>query len=173
MSQRYDRQRAQKEYKNVERSTKQMQSSRYTSYKNMLNKSWDFPTFPKITVVVTQVKYKVSILERHITKQLCILAFCMWTKIQSHSVQSPTVEVMTQLQYGHICHQYLNTFGTITRKSIPFISYRTVLPHSTDKRRIFTCFVRNCIKKVLRVVVPGTFQRQDMARVQRMGLEVS
>ena len=26
---------------------------------------------------------------------------------------------------------------------------------------------------VLRVVVPGTFQRQDMARVQRMGLEVS
>ena len=48
-------------------------------------------TFPKITVVVTQVKYKVSILERHITKQLCILAFCMWTKIQSHSVQSPTV----------------------------------------------------------------------------------
>ena len=28
----------------------------------------------------------------------------MWTKIQSHSVQSPTVDVMTQLQYGHICH---------------------------------------------------------------------
>ena len=81
--------------------------------------------------------------------------------------------VMTQLQYGHICHQYLNTFSTITRKSIPFISYRTVLPHSTDKRRIFTCFVHNCIKKVLRVVVPGTFQRQDIARVQRMGLEVS
>ena len=65
MSQRYDRQGAQKEDKNVERSTKQMQSSRDTSYKNMLNKSWDFP---KITVVVTQVKYKVSILERHITK---------------------------------------------------------------------------------------------------------
>ena len=166
MSQRYDRQGAQKEDKNVERSTKQMQSSGDTSYKNMLNKSWDFPTFPKITVVVTQVKYKVSILERHITKQLCILAFCMWTKIQSHSVQSPTVDVMTQLQYGHICHQYLNTFSTI-------ISYRTVLPHSTDKRRIFTCFVRNCIKKVLRVVVPGTFQRQDIARVQQMGLEVS
>ena len=97
MSQRYDRQGAQKEDKNLERSTKQMQSSRDTSYKNMLNKSWDFPTFPKITVVVTQVKYKVSILERHITKQLCILAFCMWTKIQSHSVQSPTVDVTTQL----------------------------------------------------------------------------
>ena len=148
MSQRYDRQGAQKEDKNVERSTKQMQSSRDTSYKNMLNKSWDFPTFPKITVVVTQVKYKVSILERHITKQLCILAFCMWTKIQSHSVQSPTVDVMTQLQYGHICHQYLNTFSTITRKSIPFISYRTVLPHSTDKRRIFTsrcCDIVSCL----------------------------
>ena len=173
MSQRYDRQGAHKEDKNVERSTKQMQSSRDTSYKNMLNKSWDFPTFPKITVVVTQVKYKVSILERHITKQLCILAFCMWTKIQSHSVQSPTVDVMTRLKYGHICHQYLNTFSTITRKSIPFISYQTVLPHSTDKRRIFTCFVCNCIMKVLRVVVPGTFRRQDIARVQRMGLDVS
>ena len=74
-------------------------------------------TFLKITVVVTQEKYKVSILERHITKQLCKLAFCMWTRIQSYSVQSPTVDVMTQLQYGHIFHQYLNTFGTITRKS--------------------------------------------------------
>ena len=42
-----------------------------------------------------------------------------------------------------------------------------------DKRIIFTCFVRNCINKVLRVVVPGTFQRQDMASVQRMGLEVA
>ena len=29
-------------------------------------------TFPKITVVVTQMEYKVSILERHLTKQLCI-----------------------------------------------------------------------------------------------------
>ena len=134
MSQRYDRQGAQKEEKCGKKHKTDAE----------LNKSWDFP---KITVVVTQVKYKVSILERHITKQLCILAFCMWTKIQSHFVQSPTVDVMTQLQYGHICHQYLNTFSTITRKSIPFISYRTVLPHSTDKRRIFTCFCTQLYKE--------------------------
>ena len=130
-------------------------------------------TFPKIPVVVTQAKYKVSILERHITKQLCILAFCMWTKIQSHYVQYPTVYVMTQLQYGHICHQYLEYIrhNHSEVNTIHFVSDGLTTQYRQDNN--FYLFCTQLYKEGFAGRGSWTFQRQDMARMQRMRLEVS
>ena len=125
-------------------------------------------TFPKITVVITQVKYKMS--HNQATLHTGILyvdqdtvSFCTISDSRRHdpaAIWSYLSPVFENIRHNH---SEVNT--------VNFVS--DGLTTQYRQKKIFTCFVRNCIKKVLRVVVLGTFQRQVMARLQRMGLEVS